>query len=80
MKILIAPDSFKNALPALEVAEAIRTGLQASLPETEIRILPMSDGGEGTVESVIAATGGNKISVPVRDPLFRKGIHRVEKS
>ncbi|MFC2115023.1 glycerate kinase [Bacteroidota bacterium] len=71
MKILIAPDSFKNALSALEVANAIKRGLMKSLPGTEIIITPMADGGEGTVESLIDATGGKLISVRVHDPLMR---------
>ncbi len=72
MKILIAPDSFKNALPALEVAEAIGRGIRRSMPDAGLRILPMADGGEGTVNAVIHAKGGRRITASVHDPLMRK--------
>lgn len=71
MKILISPDSYKNALSALKVAEHIRNGLVKALPHARTRILPMADGGEGTVEAVIDATGGRMIGLSVRDPLGR---------
>ncbi|MCK4748432.1 MAG: glycerate kinase, partial [Bacteroidales bacterium] len=72
MKILIAPDSFKNALSALGVANSIKKGLLKALPGTEIMIVPMADGGEGTVESLIDATDGKLSSVRVHDPLMRE--------
>ncbi len=72
MKILIAPDSFKNALSALGVARSIQKGLLKAMPNAEIRIVPMADGGEGTVESIIDATAGDRISVRVKDPLSRE--------
>ncbi len=72
MKILIAPDSFKNALSALAVADSIKKGLLKALPGAEIETIPMADGGEGTVESLIAATGGKLVSVRVHDPLMRE--------
>jgi glycerate kinase len=71
MKILIAPDSFKNALSALKVAESLCKGMIKVLPDAEIRIVPMADGGEGTVESLIDATGGKLVKVRVHDPLMR---------
>jgi len=71
MRILIAPDSFKNALSALEVAKCIKVGLQKVLPDTQIDLLPMADGGEGTVEALIDATGGRLITTSVHDPLMR---------
>jgi len=72
MKILIAPDSFKNSLSAMGVAESLRKGFLKSLPGAEIRTLPMADGGEGTIESIIDATGGELIRVKVQDPLSRE--------
>jgi glycerate kinase len=72
MKILIAPDSFKDALSALEVADSLGKGLRKALPDAQIRIVPMADGGEGTVESLIDATGGRLVGVRVRDPLMRE--------
>ena len=48
MRILIAPDSFKNALSALEVARSLKAGLLKVFPDAEFELLPMADGGEGT--------------------------------
>jgi len=52
MKIVIAPDSFKESLTARQVAEAIRDGFQRALPHADCLILPVGDGGEGTVEAI----------------------------
>ena len=71
MRILIAPDSYKNALSALEVATSLKAGLFKVFPEAEFEILPMADGGEGTVEALIDATRGEIIKTPVHDPLMR---------
>ena len=72
MKILIAPDSYKNSLSALEVATSIGKGLKKALPEMDIRIVPMADGGEGTVKSIIDATNGRLVHKNVHDPLMRE--------
>lgn len=72
MNILIAPDSFKDCLSARDVALALSRGIKAQIPDANITILPMADGGEGTVESVIDATAGQKIGVRVMDPLMRE--------
>ena len=56
-KIVIAPDSFKESLSALEVAQAIKIGFQAVFPDAEYVLVPMADGGEGTVEALVAVTG-----------------------
>ncbi|MDE1478881.1 glycerate kinase [Xenorhabdus bovienii] len=69
MKIVIAPDSFKESLSALQVAEAIEQGFREIFPQATYIRLPMADGGEGTVESLVAATGGQRISCSVTDPL-----------
>ncbi|MGJ0628908.1 glycerate kinase [Xenorhabdus bovienii] len=69
MKIVIAPDSFKESLSALQVAEAIEQGFREIFPKATYIRLPMADGGEGTVESLVAATGGQRISCSVTDPL-----------
>ncbi len=71
MRILIAPDSYKNALSAMKVAESLKAGLQKVLPDAEIELLPMADGGEGTVEALIDATRGQIIKTQVHDPLMR---------
>jgi len=72
MNILIAPDSFKDCLNARQVALAIRKGLEKGLHGAIYQIAAMADGGEGTVESVIDATRGQKINLEVMDPLMRK--------
>jgi glycerate kinase len=72
MNILIAPDSFKDCLSAKEVALNIEAGIRRIMPAANIKILPMADGGEGTVEALVDATGGKIISAMVHDPLMRK--------
>ena len=72
MKILIAPDSFKHSLSAKEVAENLEAGLLQVLPNMVITKVPVADGGEGTVQSLIDATGGKLLTVKVSDPLMRK--------
>ncbi len=69
MKIVIAPDSFKESLSAYETACAIERGFQAILPDAEYVKLPMADGGEGTVQSLVDATGGYIIHHVVTGPL-----------
>lgn len=69
MKIVIAPDSFKDSLTALEVAQAIRTGWARVWPDVDYVLVPMADGGEGTVQSLIDATGGSIINKKVKGPL-----------
>jgi glycerate kinase len=69
MKIVIAPDSFKESLSALEVAGAIEAGFREIFPAAEYLRLPMADGGEGTVQALIDATGGALRRVPVTGPL-----------
>ena len=69
MKIVIAPDSFKESLSALEVAKAIESGFREIFPQAEYVKLPVADGGEGTVEAMVAATGGRVIKVNVTGPL-----------
>ncbi|WP_099140883.1 glycerate kinase [Xenorhabdus kozodoii] len=69
MKIVIAPDSFKESLSALQVAQAIERGFKEIYPQADYIKLPMADGGEGTVESLVAATGGKRIVCTVTDPL-----------
>ncbi|MBN1554572.1 MAG: glycerate kinase [Phycisphaerae bacterium] len=68
-KIVIAPDSFKGSLAAADVARAIAEGVLAVCPEALIDICPMADGGEGTVEAMVAATGGKFLTTDVFDPL-----------
>ena len=69
MKIVIAPDSYKESLSALEVASAIEAGFREIYPDADYIKLPVADGGEGTVEAMVAATQGRVIEVEVTGPL-----------
>lgn len=69
MKIVIAPDSFKESLGAAAVAEAIGRGWRQVFPLAEMVLLPMADGGEGTVDALLAAVGGERRECQVRGPL-----------
>lgn len=69
MKIIIAPDSFKGCLTAQEAAKAIAMGVKRVLPEAQCVLVPMADGGEGTVQSLVDATGGQFVDVNVTGPL-----------
>lgn len=72
MKILIAPDSYKGSLSALEVCEGIERGIKRVYPSAEIIKIPMADGGEGTVQSLVEGTGGKIVNVKAHDPLMRE--------
>src|SRR5205807_10324938 len=72
MCILIAPDKFKGALSAVQVAEAIATGLRDVLPDAKIDIVPMADGGEGTAEVISQALGGSWLKCIAQDPARRE--------
>lgn len=69
MKIIIAPDSFKGSLTAREAAEAMQEGILRALPDAQCVLVPMADGGEGTVQSLVDATGGQFITARVTNPL-----------
>ncbi|WP_305417127.1 glycerate kinase [Photobacterium leiognathi] len=69
MKIIIAPDSYKESLTAMEVATAIENGFRQVIPNAEYIKLPMADGGEGTVQSLIDASNGTIIEHSVTGPL-----------
>lgn len=69
MKIVVAPDSFKGSLTAIEVSDAIEQGIREIFPEAEIVKIPMADGGDGTVQCLVNATGGEILREKVTDPL-----------
>lgn len=71
MCILVAPDKFKDSLGAAAVAQHIATGLRDVLPEAEIILLPIADGGEGTARVICEAAGGERHSCEMHDPLGR---------
>ncbi|MBN2311579.1 MAG: glycerate kinase [Candidatus Hydrogenedentes bacterium] len=69
MRIVVAPDSFKECASAADVAAAIADGVRRAAPAAEIVAVPMADGGEGTVDALVAATGGTRVECPVAGPL-----------
>ena len=71
MKIVIAPDSFKESLTALQVADAIAAGMREIWPDAAYVKVPLADGGEGTVQAMIDAMGGRRVDVRVTGPLGR---------
>ena len=72
LRIAIAPDSFKGTLTAAQAADAIAEGLARALPPgSAFERIPMADGGEGTVEAWLAATGAERVACEAEDPLGR---------
>jgi glycerate kinase len=79
MKVVVAPDKFKGSLSAREAAEAISRGLRASFPDAEIVLVPIADGGEGTMELISDVLGAKprelEVTGPMGDPVSaRYGI------
>ncbi len=72
MKILIATDSFKDCLSARMVGEHLKKGLLNVSSEIDVKVIPVGDGGEGTVEALIDASKGKMVTCKVMDPLFRE--------
>ena len=70
MRILIAPDSFKGSLSAVAAAEAMARGVHAVFPDAEVIRIPIADGGEGTVEALVAATSGTLRRLTVQGPML----------
>lgn len=69
MKILLAPDSWKYNMRAAEVCELEERAIKSVMPDAEVVSVPMADGGEGTVDSILTATNGKLIEVPCTGPL-----------
>ena len=76
MKIIIAPDSFKESLTAAEVAAAIEEGFVRQIPEAEIIKVPVADGGEGTLDALVNGHGGQQFQCEVTGPLGKKVMAR----
>jgi len=74
MKFVLAPDSFKESMTAKKAALAMEKGVKAVFPQAECVIVPMADGGEGTVESLVSMTNGEIIKTEVIGPLGEKVI------
>lgn len=70
MRIVIAPDSFKGSLDAEDAANIIKEGVLSVMPQAEVELIPMADGGEGTVDAMVAATGGRIVKAVVKGPLL----------
>lgn len=73
--VLVAPNAFKGALSAVDAAKAIAAGVAAACPPAEIISRPMADGGDGTVDVLVSATGGTRTRLAARDPWGQ--VHRV---
>src|ERR687892_1290287 len=69
MVILVAPDKFKGTLPAEEAAAAMASGAQRVFPDARIEVQPLADGGEGTVDALVAGVGGELESAVITGPL-----------
>ena len=69
MRIVIAPNAFKGSLSALEAAQAIRDGVLAAAADADLVLVPIADGGDGTVDALVAATNGERRTLRVRGPL-----------
>jgi len=72
MRVLIAPDSFKNSLSAQEVAEAVAENVHRTCPDMQLKLLPLSDGGEGAIDVLTYAFDFQKHRLQVANPLFQK--------
>lgn len=69
MRIVVAPDSYKGSVSALGVAQAMERGILRVFPDADVRKIPIADGGEGTVEALVTATGGTLHQLQVTGPL-----------
>lgn len=72
---VLAPDSFKESMSAIEACEAMQTGLQKVFPDAHFILCPMADGGEGTVDALINAAQGKRVNVNVMGPLPTQTIN-----
>ena len=70
-KIVVASDSFKGSVSSIEVAECAELAIHKVFPDCEVVKIPVGDGGEGTVETLITAMGGEAVYCVVHDPLMR---------
>jgi glycerate kinase len=69
MRVVVAPDSFKGVLTAREAGEAIALGVRRARPEAQVEVVPMADGGEGTLNVIVDAEKGNRRRVAAHGPL-----------
>ncbi|WOE42026.1 glycerate kinase family protein [Acinetobacter chinensis] len=71
---VLAPDSFKESMTAVQACHAMQSGIQKVIPDAEFIHVPMADGGEGTVDALVAARNGRKVAVEVSGPLVGQKI------
>ena len=69
MKIVIAPDSYKGSIYASDAARAMEDGVRRVLPDAEVVLVPVADGGDGTLETLVETSGGRIITSDVTGPL-----------
>jgi glycerate kinase len=69
LRIVVAPNAFKGSLSALQAAQAIAEGIKAAIPDVDLVLVPIADGGDGTVDALVAATQGERRMLRVRGPL-----------
>ncbi len=71
MNVVVALDSFKGSMTSLEAGNAAKRGVLQCYPDAEVRVIPLADGGEGTVDALIEGLQGKRIDIEVSDPLGR---------
>ncbi|HEX8769509.1 MAG TPA: glycerate kinase, partial [Acidimicrobiales bacterium] len=76
IKVVIAPSAFKGSLSAPDVAESLGEGVRRVWPEAHVELLPLSDGGEEWVQSMVSATNGSFVDVEVRGPVGEPVVAR----
>lgn len=69
MKVVVAIDSLKGSLTSLEAGNAAKAGILTAIPDAEVVVKPLADGGEGTVEALVEGMGGTYEKVTVTGPL-----------
>ena len=72
MKVVVAIDSLKGSLSSLEAGDAIKSGVLKAMPDADVHVRPLADGGEGTVEALALGMGGELRTVEVTGPLGEK--------
>lgn len=72
MKVICAFDSFKGCMTSLEAGEAAKRGFMSAMPGCMVSVMPMADGGEGTIDAIRSLTGGREVPIRVLDPLLRE--------
>lgn len=72
MKVICAFDSFKGCMTSLEAGEAAKRGVMSAMPGCMVSVMPMADGGEGTIDAIRSMTGGCEVPIRVLDPLLRE--------